>query len=256
MGTNSSKNKNILQILENNITKPNTNAQENLKIEYKINYDELKDEEENLKNRADSFDSDDPFELDYEYNPDIYNTKFDVKNTNKYPYCSIGTISVQFPVSLEVFTYTCFLIDSNVVVTLASNLDNRSKGGRATSIETSFSKEKVKQENIYIQGEEKLKNKKVKYEEKKQNEDLDNIVSKLAVILYEDNINNKWIGVETGKREDFNDVEKYVTFSFSEIEYNYDEFWGREKKINQSKFREIYINHDNPFLRISKRDDD
>lgn len=50
-----------------------------------------------------------------------------------------------------------FLIDSNAVVTLASNLDSSSKGGKAISIKTSFSEEKVKWKNIYIQDEEKSK---------------------------------------------------------------------------------------------------
>ena len=97
--------------------------------------------------------------------------------------------------------YTCFLIDINVVVTLASNLENKNKGGKAISIITSFSNEKVKWENIYIQGEENSKRKKNKTEDKTQNKSLDNLTSKLAVILYDKNIGREWLGAECLKRK-------------------------------------------------------
>ena len=38
MGTNSSKNKKILQILENSINNPNINHKEKIKLNYKVNY--------------------------------------------------------------------------------------------------------------------------------------------------------------------------------------------------------------------------
>ena len=47
---------------------------------------------------------------------------------------------------------------------------------------------KVKWDNIFIQGEEKPKGKSSKKEDKNKNESIDSMSSKLAVILYEDNI--------------------------------------------------------------------
>ena len=136
MGVESGKNKNILQTLENSTNSPSTKDQENLKIDYKINFDKLKEDEEKEKNiKDDSEDSisPEPFDFDLEYDSSLIfeKTKSNVKNIKKYPYCSIGTVSVNFQDFVETFEYACFLIDSNVVVTLASNLDNRSKGGKA-----------------------------------------------------------------------------------------------------------------------------
>ena len=136
MGVESSKNKNILQALENSTNSPSTKGQENLKIDYKINFDKLKEDEEKEKNiKDDSEDSisPDPFDFDLEYESSLIleKTKSNVKNIKKYPYCSIGTVSVNFQDFVETFEYACFLIDSNVVVTLASNLDNSSKVGKA-----------------------------------------------------------------------------------------------------------------------------
>ena len=69
---------------------------------------------------------------------------------NKFPYCAIGIIMVKFPVTEDLFIYTCFLIEANAVVTLACNLESKAKGGKATYIKTSFSKEEVKWENVYF----------------------------------------------------------------------------------------------------------
>ena len=53
---------------------------------------------------------------------------------------------------------------------------------------TSFREEKVKWENVYIQGEENAKDKNKKDKGKKETLDGINLSSKLAVILYDDNI--------------------------------------------------------------------
>ncbi len=45
-----------------------------------------------------------------------------VENIKEYPYIAIGTITVRFPELEKDLEYTCFLIDTNVVVTLASNI--------------------------------------------------------------------------------------------------------------------------------------
>ena len=89
------------------------------------------------------------------------------------------------------------MIDKNVVVTLATNIFNENKGGKAISIKTTFSDKNVKWENVYI-----------------QNKDNDNnLLSKLAVILYDESISNQWIGVEQGKKEDFDGRDIYAVFS-------------------------------------------
>ena len=63
MGVESGKNKNILQTLENSTNSPSTNDQENLKIDYKINFDKLKEDEEKEKNIKD--DSEDSISPDH-----------------------------------------------------------------------------------------------------------------------------------------------------------------------------------------------
>ena len=174
-----------------------------------------------------------------------------VKNIKKFPYCAIGIISVQYPVSDEVFKYTCFLIDTNIVVTLAANLENKNQGGRAKSIVTSFSKENVKWENIFIQDQERTKENNNKKEDKNKNELLDNFPSKLAVIIYNYNFNNEWLGVDYGKKEDFEGKDIIAVFSFKE-DNKIITFQG-EEKTSQPKFKEICVYNVNPFLEASKK---
>ena len=125
----------------------------------------------------------------------------DVENIKKFPYIAIGTITVRFQQLEKDLEYTCFLIDTNVVVTLASNIEDKDKGGRATVIKTTFSDKKVKQKNVHFQGEDSKE-----YEKKKKKIEI-NKGSKLAVILYEDDIGSEWIGVKRGKPEDFSQIE-------------------------------------------------
>ena len=219
MGIAPSK-KDIKKILENSITNRNISEQNNFKIEYKFNYNEYSSEEENSsstmnqKNNCEKEDNE-SFIFSQEITQVLNNPKLDVKRIKKFPYCGIGTIRVQFPIGNEIFKYTCFLIDANVVVTLASNLENKNLGGKAISIMTSFSKENVKWENIFIQGEEKSKSNNSKNENNKK-ESLDYLLSKLAVILYDDNIGNEWLGVEEGKKDDYEGRDTFVVFSFNE----------------------------------------
>ena len=84
-----------------------------------------------------------------------------VENIKEYPYIAIGTITVRFPELEKDLEYTCFLIDTNVVVTLASNIIKN--GVRAQIIKTTFGDEEVKLENVvHIQGED------IKEDEKKK----------------------------------------------------------------------------------------
>ena len=256
MGIAPSK-KDIKKILENSITNRNISEQNNFKIEYKFNYNEYSSEEENSsstmnqKNNCEEEDNE-SFIFSQEITQVLNNPKLDVKRIKKFPYCGIGTIRVQFPIGNEIFKYTCFLIDANVVVTLASNLENKNLGGKAISIITSFSKENVKWENIYIQGEEKSKINNNKNENNKK-ESLDYLSSRLAVILYDDNIGNEWLGVEEGKKDDFEGRDTFVVFSFNEGRNNINKLNKGEEEINDGKYREIFISNINPFLDASKK---
>ena len=256
MGIAPSK-KDIKKILENSITNRNISEQNNFKIEYKFNYNEYSSEEENSsstmnqKNNCEKEDNE-SFIFSQEITQVLNNPKLDVKRIKKFPYCGIGTIRVQFPIGNEIFKYTCFLIDANVVVTLASNLENKNLGGKAISIMTSFSKENVKWENIFIQGEEKSKSNNNKNENNKK-ESLDYLLSKLAVILYDDNIGNEWLGVEEGKKDDFEGRDTFVVFSFNEGRNNINKLNKGEEEINDGKYREIFISNINPFLDASKK---
>lgn len=159
MGIDSSK-KEILKIIENSVNKLSINEETNMKIDYRKVYNEDSDieKEKNLsseknklkkeENLNESFDL--SFEEKEEEIEELCNPKFDVKNLKEFPFHAIGIINVQFPAGAEIFEYTCFLIDTNVVVTLASNLENKSKGGKAKLILTSFSEEHVIWENIFF----------------------------------------------------------------------------------------------------------
>ena len=259
MGLGPSKEK-IRKILERSITNPNMNEQKNLKIEYKFNLKESLEAEENSTNMTNAVSNDnsenDSFYFSTDLTMTLNNPKLNVKNTKKFPYITIGTISVTFPEFKEVFEYTCFLIDTNVVVTLASNIDSKSKGGRASSIVTSFSNEKVKWENVFIQGEDYAKDKGKKDKDKTKKESIDNISSKLAVILYDENISTEWIGVEGGKLEDFNGREINAVFSLgseSQTSTTTDGGEDTKNKKAEGKFREILVNNSNPFLDANKK---
>ena len=268
MGLGPSKEK-IRKILEKSMTNPNINEQKNLKIEYKYKQGDGMDIEEAASNQNNSEGSDyqensDSFNFSTDENQTITSPLQDVKNVKKFPYIAIGTLTVKFPsFEDEYYQYTCFLIDTNVVVTLASNLEDKSKGGKAKYIKTTFSDEKVKWENIRIQGEDDRKDKK---NEKKQKaaESIDNLNkgSKLAVILYEENIGSEWIGVEGGKAEDFSGRDINVVFTLGKKDNkNSDEeapTTGGEDTPEENKskntkdpgLREVNVNNSNPFRKL------
>ena len=267
MGLGPSKEK-IRRILERSITNPNMSEQKTLKIEYKYKQTESMEVEENSTNVSSSDNQDgvenDSFTFSTEVTQALNNPKLDVKNIKKFPYIAIGKISVVFPVSEVPFEYTCFLIDTNVVVTLASNINDKNKGGKAKSIVTTFSEEKVKWENVFIQDEEKKEKGKKDKDKDKGNEALEgitNLASKLAVILYDDNIGSEWIGVEGGKKEDFSGREINAVFCFYPQNQNVKTTQGEEGSENKAqkgehKFREIFVGNVNPFLEAYNKGSD
>ena len=227
MGLGPSKEK-IRKILEHSITNPISSDQKNIKIEYKFDYAGAAAEAEENSNASTrggdnkGGSENDSFILSQEVTQTLDNPTLNVKNMNKFPYSAIGTITCKFP----------------------ANLESNSKGGKAKSIVTSFSKEQVKWENIIIQGSEtKGKGKKEKDKDKNQNEALDNLQSKLAVIFFDDSIGKEWIGVEGGKKEDFEGRDTFAVFSFEDKGTTTD---GDDSK-GEIKFREIFISNINPF---------
>ena len=252
----------IHNILEHSIINSNLNEQKALTIEYKYKQTESMedyDNENKVNENGDDIEND-SFTFSIEKDQILNNPKLDVKFPKRYPYIAVGTINVKFPISEEIYVYTCFLIDTNVVVTLASNLENKNKGGKAQLIKTSFSEENVKWENIHFQGEEKdgqyIKS---KDNDESSNKTLDeiNISSKLAVILYEDNICNEWLGVKEGKKEDFSGLDIHAIFSIKNN--NYDNKIKEEEiksKFKVTKFRKIFVGNQNPFLEACEKGSD
>ena len=89
---------------------------------------------------------------------------------------------------------------------------------------THFIKKNVKQENIFIQEEETTINN-VKGEDKNNNIDLDNFSSKLAAIIYNDNIFEESLGVEIRKYK-----KEYAVFSLKmENNNNINSIDGKKK---------------------------
>ena len=256
MGLGPSKEK-IRKILEKSMTNPNINEQRNVKIEYKYKQNDGMDVDETTSTSTSAEPSEysgenDSFSFSTEITQSIDSEALDVKNTKKFPYIAIGTLTVKFPYGDEINQFTCFLIDTNVVVTLASNLVNKNKGGKATSISTTFSDDKVKWENIRIQ------------EVQKKNLESESSNSKLAVILYEDNIGSEWIGVEGGKKEDFSgrDVNAVFTLGFKDNSSKKSTSSSQEgeendenRKKNEPYLREINVNNGNPFTANKDKDE-
>ena len=104
----------------------------------------------------------------------------------------------------------------------------------------------------FFQGDKKLKLPYIEEKDKKPNELLDDFSSKLAVIIYDDNIALEWLGAEEGKKEDFENIEKYAVFSFEDKKINNIITEDENKKSVQPKLREIIINKINPFSDLSR----
>ena len=106
-----------------------------------------------------------------------------VKQSNYFPYSSVGTLLVDFPKADGTKEFTCFLIEENVVVTLATNLYDPKYGGEAKTVKTSFSDAKVKR----IVFHNSFRN-----DKKATNPDC-----LLAVLIYEEKVFNEYLGVRS-----------------------------------------------------------
>ena len=128
MGLGPSKEK-IRKILEKSMTNPNSNEQKNLKIEYKYKQADGMDFDESRASAANREDSnfsegDESFTFSRDDSQSITSPNQDVKSLKKFPYIAIGSLTAKFQNAND-FVSTCFLIDTNVILTLASNLYNR-----------------------------------------------------------------------------------------------------------------------------------
>ena len=251
MGLGPSKEK-IRKILEKSMTNPNSNEQKNLKIEYKYKQGDNMDLDESTVSGSTNVDfgnesQEGSFNFSTDESQSITSPTQDVKNIKKFPYIAVGSLTAKFAQG-EDEVCTCFLIDTNVVVTLASNLYKKNRGGKVKEVITTFSEEKVKIENIKFQGMVDNKGKDIP---NKENTEID-VTSKLAVILYEDNIGAEWIGVEGGKPEDFTNKDINAIFYIGQkenknIENTETESGENKKTKSEPCFREVNVNTANPF---------
>ena len=108
-----------------------------------------------------------------------------VKQSNYFPYSSVGTLLVDFPKADEPKEYTCFLVEENIVVTLASNLYNVKYGGDAKTVRTSFSDDKIKPSNILF------------HECFLSNKSTTNPEHQLAVLIYDHKVFEEYLGVRS-----------------------------------------------------------
>ena len=79
------------------------------------------------------------------------------------------------------------------------------------------------------------------------------MLSKLAVILYDESISNQWIGVEQGKKEDFDGRDIYAVFSIGFKEKDNTSKDPKEEnkdKIAEHALKDIFVSNFNPFLDI------
>ena len=132
----------IHEILKKSVTKIPMDLK-GQKIEYKyIQPDFIEESEIQDKDSDINYDEcDDSFNFSLEECTDLKSAVLDVRNIKKFPYNTVGFLRVIFPAIEKEYIYTCFIIDRNVVVTLASNLNDKNKGGKAKSIFTSFNEE-------------------------------------------------------------------------------------------------------------------
>ena len=141
----------IRRLLENSIVGPKIKETEPIEYKYKSGNEEninlIQEQEEDIDNNNDDFRE----SIDTQ---SITNPLLKINNTKKYPYNSIGIISVIFPLNeKKIFDYTCFLIGENIILTLSSNEYNKVLGGNAKLIKITFSSKKLEQKDIQNENE-------------------------------------------------------------------------------------------------------
>ena len=89
-----------------------------------------------------------------------------------------------------------------------------------------------------------------KKKDKKQSIDSINFNSKLAIILYEDNIGSEWIGVELGSKDAFNERDINCIFSHGlKKKNNSINEMPNKGDINEPYLKQINVSVGNPFIK-------
>ena len=171
-----------------------------------------------------------------------------VSRSKEFPYIGVGTLTVKFSQSNNESCKTCFIIDSNVIVTLESNVKKIEKGN-ANHIITSFNDKVIKESNIYLfeRDYEKICKQKL-------NPNYSGFKN-LAVLLYEDNVSDEWVGIEGLREEEISNKDLYLMCSLGiKNSKNNDE----EQKNNLiiCDIHEMNVQITTSFQKIEKEDDE
>jgi len=109
------------------------NVQNNYKIEYQIDQDNQIYAEDDESLEVDGFGG-----MRNQNSDSIFR---DIKDLRRFPYVSIGTITLKFPGNDNLYEHTCFLINKKVIVTLLSFL--KLGGKNVVEATTTFTEEKL-----------------------------------------------------------------------------------------------------------------
>ncbi len=173
-----------------------------------------------------------------------------VSRSKEFPYIGVGTITVKFSQSNNESCKTCFIIDSNVIVTLESNVKKIEKGN-ANHIITSFNDKVIKESNIYLFERD--------YEKvckQKLNPNYSGFKN-LAVLLYEDNVSDEWVGIEGLREEEISNKDLYLMCSLG-IKNTKNKDNDDEQKTNLviCDIHEMNVQISTSFQKIEKEDDE
>ena len=124
-----------------------------------------------------------------------------IVQNKQFPYSCVKSIMVSFDNGNVYEYYTGFIIDTNAIVTLASNVI---KNGKKGLVKTCFSDKPVKSifTPLDFKKEQNENNKKKNKDDNIKNDNNSPFYPNLAVIAYEDNIVDEWIGVESLSLDD------------------------------------------------------
>ena len=124
-----------------------------------------------------------------------------IVQNKQFPYSCVKSIMVSFDNGNIYEYFTGFIIDTNAIVTLASNVIRNGKKGL---VKTCFSDKPVKSifTPLDFKKEQNENNKKKNKDDNIKNDNNSPFYPNLAVIAYEDNIVDEWIGVESLSLDD------------------------------------------------------
>ena len=124
-----------------------------------------------------------------------------IVQNKQFPYSCVKSIMVSFDNGNVYEYFTGFIIDTNAIVTLASNVI---KNGKKGLVKTCFSDKPVKSifTPLDFKKEQNENNKKKNKDDNIKNDNNSPFYPNLAVIAYEDNIVDEWIGVESLSLDD------------------------------------------------------